>query len=97
MDDKFSALEATYTIQVITETKLARLLEMKEKAHNTISEVEGKIARKTKLGRSFDIDAEAVTEVKEQLEPLNMWKRKRKPIMSKKGFGALSTGDQEKL
>ncbi|KAK1568912.1 hypothetical protein Q3G72_030327 [Acer saccharum] len=62
---------------------------MKEKAHNTISEVEGKIARKPKLGRSFDIDAEAVTEVNEQLEPLNMWKRKHKPIMSKK----LSNGE----
>ncbi|TXG65482.1 hypothetical protein EZV62_006757 [Acer yangbiense] len=46
-------------------------------------------APKSKLGRSFDIDAEAVTEVKEQLEPLNMWKRKRKPIMSKK----LSNGE----
>ncbi|KAK0600784.1 hypothetical protein LWI29_018371 [Acer saccharum] len=86
MDDKSSTPEATYTSHHRDKTKL---LGTKEKAHNTISEVEGKIARKSKLGRSSDIDAEAVTEVKEQLEPLNLWKRKRKPIVSKK----LSNGE----
>ncbi|KAL5783706.1 hypothetical protein ACOSP7_008735 [Xanthoceras sorbifolium] len=86
MDDKSSALEATYTSHDRDKTKLPGT---KEKALNTISEVEGKIARKSKLRRSSDIDVEAVVEVKEVPEPLNMWKRKRKPIVSKK----LSNGE----
>lgn len=82
MDDKSSAPEATSTSHPKDKIKH---LGPKEKALNTITEVEGTMPRKSKLGRYSGVDVETVAEVKEQPElPNSTWKRKRKPILSKK-------------
>lgn len=82
MDDKSSVPEETSTSHPKEKIKH---LGPKEKALNTITEVEDIIPRKSKLGRYLGNDVEAVAEVKEQPEPPNsMSKRKRKSVHSKK-------------
>ncbi|XP_044498387.1 protein ALWAYS EARLY 2-like isoform X3 [Mangifera indica] len=80
MDDKSSTPEVTSTSHP---NKLPRPKE--KKALRTITEVEGVVRRKSKLGRYTDIDVEIVTDAKEQPEPLsNLMKKRRKPILTKK-------------
>lgn len=82
IDDKSSAPEETFTSHPKEKIKHVG---PKEKALNTITEVEDIIPRKSKLGRYSSNDVETVAEVKEQSEPPNrMSRRKRKSVLSKK-------------
>lgn len=81
VDDKSNSAEATCAGHY---REKSRLLGPAEEMVSTVSEADSKHLIKSKLGRSSGIDVETVTEAKEQPEPLNASRRKRKLAMPNK-------------
>lgn len=80
-EDKFNAPEATSSSQVRSRNKV---LGAKLKISQEISENEYTISKKSKLGRDSAVESNSASTMEGQpCSDTKLWKRKRKPFLSK--------------